>query len=931
MAINKISDAWHGHAKSEVREVIQSTVSDLESKFNRVKDAYVKPEGGIPKSDLSTALQADINNAVTPDGDTGKINWADLPCVVLASMGSSIDGSAYTPQVGDTYYNPTSRTLVYYKSSGPVNYPVASGIIYYNKRTDLFYRYDEAERKMKVVGDSTDVDLDGKADLLNLSQGGDMLAVDQWPRTVLYNVTYADMDYLSTGSIYFDVGDKHLYYHGTNVDIDLGSPSTTAAYLCTADNMFYRWNGTVFVDAGLQPSGGMSEESLRRNIQIVQNNVDTLRASLANSAFSTARPTLQALDWDTTQVCHVTLVPVLEDCEIVSPMSTSLIVAPGGSIEVTINPTSGNTLSTTNAIVREGANVIGFSQTHIGDSLIITIPDITRDMRITIAAKASAMTITPTDHSVSLVDSSSKLSLSTDTVADGTTLVVTLTVTDEHYELPTTITVTDGDGNALEYTYVNGVITVYNVNTNVVITAAATPKTSHTVSVSVGSNILVYDSKGVLQSDFSTGTFTVWEGDDFDLYILPADGYKISSVTASLVYTNNGNTNSVAIAGAYNSTTGLLHIDASKIVSNILVSASATALTSYTLTQTLTGCTSSSEATSLVEGSELYVVLTPTEGYSFNGAGAGVAVTMGSETITSKVWDATTNTVFIRGVRGNVVITATAVSASSHTVTYTLSNVTKVSGATSITDGGTLTAVLQKGSGFTGVYGFTGNESATLVYDFAKRDVLVYMGGARLVEGEDFTMTQAMLGGNVSISIPNVTGDVTIMNIEWALQYLDAEGTAVESFTASSPTTKIPIPSGCAKVGVMPNFDQGYNYYTCLYNGSTFVSSHKPLSYLVKHIDITSGVNGILPSFYTYATEKNAYGYGTYFNGQFPDQDGLNYCYIYDETNGKFIWKGDLVTGTVSEQKLITGQNILTVQTINTSSPEYYELGQTRP
>lgn len=76
----------------------------------------------------------------------------------------------------------------------------------------------------------------------------------------------------------------------------------------------------------------------------------------------------------------------------------------------------------------------------------------------------------------------------------------------------------------------------------------------------------------------------------------------------------------------------------------------------YTITQNLTNVTSSLTGDTVEKGASLTAVLTEDTGYSLTEP----TVTMGGTDITDSVWNASSNTISIASVTGNVVITATA-------------------------------------------------------------------------------------------------------------------------------------------------------------------------------------------------------------------------------------------------------------------------------
>ena len=125
--------------------------------------------------------------------------------------------------------------------------------------------------------------------------------------------------------------------------------------------------------------------------------------------------------------------------------------------------------------------------------------------------------------------------------------------------------------------------------------------------------------------------------------------------------------------------------------------------TTYTITRNLTNCTSSSEVTSISEGSAHTETITANNSYTLTGA--TISVTMGGSDITSSYSNGVLN---ISSVTGNIVITVSAVQEASEpdnpevtltsiSATYTGGDVTVGTALTSLT-GITVTATYSDGS-----------------------------------------------------------------------------------------------------------------------------------------------------------------------------------------------------------------------------------------
>ena len=132
----------------------------------------------------------------------------------------------------------------------------------------------------------------------------------------------------------------------------------------------------------------------------------------------------------------------------------------------------------------------------------------------------------------------------------------------------------------------------------------------------------------------------------FTTTLTGATGYQIASV----VVTMGGED---ITSEAYTPGTGVVSIAA--VTGTVVITASGSPAV-YTVTNTLTHCTSDNPAAAAAYGSAYSATLTEDTGYTFS----SVTVTMGGTDITSTAYDSDDDTITIANVTGNIVITATA-------------------------------------------------------------------------------------------------------------------------------------------------------------------------------------------------------------------------------------------------------------------------------
>lgn len=138
---------------------------------------------------------------------------------------------------------------------------------------------------------------------------------------------------------------------------------------------------------------------------------------------------------------------------------------------------------------------------------------------------------------------------------------------------------------------------------------------------------------------------------------------------------------------------------------------------SYTVTNTLTRCTTSNAATHVDEGSSYTATISANSGYTLS----SVTVTMGGTDITATAYSSSTQTITIASVTGAIVVTATATSSASYTniidtYGYTdgkyISSGNLSSNAADTTIGKIPLSVVPEGSTFY-IKGYTGAEGAS--------------------------------------------------------------------------------------------------------------------------------------------------------------------------------------------------------------------------
>ena len=141
----------------------------------------------------------------------------------------------------------------------------------------------------------------------------------------------------------------------------------------------------------------------------------------------------------------------------------------------------------------------------------------------------------------------------------------------------------------------------------------------------------------------SNNATTITEGSSYSATITANTDYQLSTVKVTMGGTD-------VTSSTYSS--GKITINS--VTGNIVVTATATAIPTYTITNNLTGCVTSNSASSIKKGYSYTTTITVNDGYELS----SVKVTMGGTDVTSTAYS--NGAISISSVTGNIVITATA-------------------------------------------------------------------------------------------------------------------------------------------------------------------------------------------------------------------------------------------------------------------------------
>ena len=133
-----------------------------------------------------------------------------------------------------------------------------------------------------------------------------------------------------------------------------------------------------------------------------------------------------------------------------------------------------------------------------------------------------------------------------------------------------------------------------------------------------------------------------------------------------------------------------------KVIANIPIGGGNTQVTSYTITNTLTNCSSNNTTTSITENSSYNATITARGGYVLSTA----TITMGGIDITSSAYN--NGVINIRQVTGNIVIAVNAIeSLDTYTITNNLTNCSTNNTTTAITENSSYNATITANNRYT--------------------------------------------------------------------------------------------------------------------------------------------------------------------------------------------------------------------------------------
>lgn len=418
-----LNDSWDGYKREDVRlglqaklRELQKTIEDLQGSGQEIIDLDAEVDNG----DIILTLVVDEENPVnnrsvrlpistavagklSKNEDTGRLDYSKAPCMVLASMGTSLDGgSRYMMHAGDTFYSEQSNDLIYCKQVARlIHIAPDKAVLYCNAMTGKLYRWN-GSGMVEVADKLTNSQASQVLDLIDesMNTGSHLLCLASMG---------ADYDVFDGEAWEYDPQGEEMYFDGTFIrraddDSLMEDPDQGKLYFNLRTRLFYVWDGGTFANVG----GGSSEEfdqgKYNRLVTAINNlngRVSALIGSLANLAFEDAFtdpfpngpwPVTPSGDKVTVSIDSSNLADALVDG------NTSIEIGTGGSVTIAVKPDEGKFLRELKYAVGEGAQSTAMVNDSTKRRALITINNVTSDITVHLYGYADD----PKNYTVSL-------------------------------------------------------------------------------------------------------------------------------------------------------------------------------------------------------------------------------------------------------------------------------------------------------------------------------------------------------------------------------------------------------------------------------------------------------------------------------------------------------------------------------------------------
>jgi surface protein len=418
-----LNDSWDGYKREDVRLGLQAKLRELQKTIEELQGSgqeIIDLDAEVDNGDIILTLVVDEENPVnnrsvrlpistavagklSENEDTGRLDYSKAPCMVLASMGTSLDGgSRYMMHAGDTFYSEQSNDLIYCKQVARlIHIAPDKAVLYCNAMTGKLYRWN-GSGMVEVADKLTNSQASKVMDLIDesMNTGSHLLCLASMG---------ADYDVFDGEAWEYDPQGEEMYFDGTFIrraddDSLMEDPDQSKLYFNLRTRLFYVWDGGTFANVG----GGSSEEfdqgkynRLKSAINNLNGRVSALIGALANLAFEDEfTDPFPNGPWPATPSGDKVTVSIdngnLNDAFVEG--NTSIEIGTGGSVTIAVKPDEGKFLRELKYAVGEGAQSTAMVNDSTKRRALITINNVTSDITVHLYGYADD----PKNYTVSL-------------------------------------------------------------------------------------------------------------------------------------------------------------------------------------------------------------------------------------------------------------------------------------------------------------------------------------------------------------------------------------------------------------------------------------------------------------------------------------------------------------------------------------------------
>lgn len=409
-----LNDSWDGYKREDVRLGLQAKLRELQKTIEELQGSgqeIIDLDAEVDNGDIILTLVVDEENPVnnrsvrlpistvvagklSEDPDTGRLDYSKAPCMVLASMGTSLDGgSRYMMHAGDTFYSEQSNDLIYCKQVARlIHIAPDKAVLYCNAMTGKLYRWN-GSGMVEVADKLTNSQASQVMDLIDesMNTGSHLLCLASMG---------ADYDVFDGEAWEYDPQGEELYYDGTFIrraddDSLMEDPDQGKLYFNLRTRLFYVWDGGTFVNVGSGSGDGIDQGKFNRLVTAINNldgRVSALIGALANLAFEDEfEDPYPNGPWPVTPSGDKVTV-IIDSSNLADALvegNTSIEIGMGGSVTIAVKPDEGKFLRSLSYAIGEGSTIPVTIKDSTKRGVTFTIANVTSDITVALTGSAT--------------------------------------------------------------------------------------------------------------------------------------------------------------------------------------------------------------------------------------------------------------------------------------------------------------------------------------------------------------------------------------------------------------------------------------------------------------------------------------------------------------------------------------------------------------